>query len=599
MLLILCVPLITWPLVKAGQVAWGPDLLASLILLTATGHYFATFARAYGDRELFQRFRTRFLLTPVVLLVTFIAMFASGNGPSLVLVTTGWAFWHWLAQAFGFARIYDIKVGSFGRWTSWLDRALVISGFVGAVVLTDGATAEFANVFLQAGLPLPNAAQFDVVQIVVVAAMVMAGVAYLANLITTIVRKQPWSWQKQVMHVMTIGYYWFAFAWLPNVVVAYVLYEFFHDIQYYAITWLTCRQRVRRPGTTSWLSRMFRPSWIATLGFVLLMTACGGMDILGRNFLYPEGLNNQVWMALILTFAILHYYYDGFIWKARENTLGSDLGINIGLRAVVVPGLRHAAAWGFFFVPIVAVMAFSNDGLSKREQTESLVALAPGDFLNQAELGLELANAGELPAAIECYEKSIAIYPDLAQSRANFGAALDLSGDLDGAREQYEAALTCRDQNGAHSRAHINLGVILLVQGERELAQEHLDAGRKLGGEAPVGRMMALAAALLPDAEKRQQKLYAAVLLLDPEQLEARYEVASRLLAQGRFEQAASDFRFLVERSPQVTLGMIGLAKAQVELGQVQEARLTVARVLQLTPSDPAALALHARLNGR
>ena len=141
--------------------------------------------------------------------------------------------------------------------------------------------------------------------------------------------------------------------------------------------------------------------------------------------------------------------------------------------------------------------------------------------------------------------------------------------------------------------------MILLVQGQRELAQVHFDAGHKLGGEAPVSRMMGMAAQLPPDAEKRQQELYAAVLLLDPEQLEARYNVASRLLAQGRFEQAASDFRFLVERSPQVTLGMIGLAKAQVELGQVQEARLMVARVLQINKSDPDALALHARLNGR
>jgi tetratricopeptide (TPR) repeat protein len=583
----------------AGQVVWGPDLLASLILLTATGHYFATFARAYGDRELFQRFRTRFLLAPAVLIVTFVGMFSSGNGPSLVLVTTGWAFWHWLAQAFGFARIYDIKVGSFGHWTALLDKALVVSGFVGAVVLTDGATAEFANIFLQAGLPLPSAAQFDVVQMVVAAAMVGVGVAYLANLIATIVRNEPWSWQKQVMHVMTIGYYWFAFAWLPNVLVAYVLYEFFHDIQYYAITWLTCRQRVKRPGTAPWLNRMFRPSWIATIGFMLLMTACGGMDLLGRNFLYPEGLNNQIWMALILTFAVLHYYYDGFIWKARENTLGSDLGINSGLRAAVVPGLRHAAAWAFFFVPIVVVMAVGDHSLSKREQSESLVALAPGDFLNQAELGLELAIAGELPAAIECYEKSIAIYPDLAQSRANFGAALDLSGDLEGAREQYEAALTCRDQKGAHSRAHINLGVILLVQGERERAQEHFDAGLKLGGEDPVNRMSGLAGALPPEAKDRQQKLYAAVLSLDPSNDFARYQVASHLLTQGRFEQAAREFGVLVKNSPNVTLGMIGLAKAQLQLGQVQEARRMVARVLQLTPSDPAALALQAKLNSR
>ena len=54
---------------------------------------------------------------------------------------------------------------------------------------------------------------------------------------------RPWSWQKQVMHVMTIGYYWFAFAWLPNVLVAYVLYAFFHEGQYAAVTWRTCRTR--------------------------------------------------------------------------------------------------------------------------------------------------------------------------------------------------------------------------------------------------------------------------------------------------------------------------------------------------------------------
>ena len=179
----------------AGQVAWGPDLLASLILLTATGHYFATFVRAYGDRELFGRFRTRFLLAPVVLLATFIPMFASGNGPVLVLVIVAWGFWHWLAQAFGFARIYDIKAGSFGRWTALLDKALVIVGFVGAVVLTDGATSQFATVFMQAGVSLPDAAQFDVVQLIVASAMVLVVGAYLVNLVATIVRGEPWSWQ--------------------------------------------------------------------------------------------------------------------------------------------------------------------------------------------------------------------------------------------------------------------------------------------------------------------------------------------------------------------------------------------------------------------
>ena len=130
LLLILGVPFLTWPLVMAAQGAWGPTLLNQLILLTATGHYFATFVRVYGDRELFARFKARFVVVPLVLLVTCVGMFASGHGAALLLVTTAWAFWHWLAQAFGFARIYDIKVGSFRPLTALLDRALVITGFV-------------------------------------------------------------------------------------------------------------------------------------------------------------------------------------------------------------------------------------------------------------------------------------------------------------------------------------------------------------------------------------------------------------------------------------------------------------------------------------
>lgn len=57
--------------------------------LTATGHYFATFARADSNQELFERFRIRFMLAPLLLvLATFVSMFASGNGPSLLFVTT-------------------------------------------------------------------------------------------------------------------------------------------------------------------------------------------------------------------------------------------------------------------------------------------------------------------------------------------------------------------------------------------------------------------------------------------------------------------------------------------------------------------------------
>src|SRR5262249_49911367 len=152
---------------------------------------------------------------------------------------------------------------------------------------------------------------------------------YVGNLALTIARRQPWSWQKQFMHATTIGYYWFTFAYLPNVLVAYVLYELFHDIQYYAITWLTCRHRVQRPGVAGWLAFLFRPGFVAAVGFVAVMTAFGGIDFWGRQ--QPAGQLRQLSLALFLCAGLLHYYYDGFIWKARETSLGTDLGIQGGL----------------------------------------------------------------------------------------------------------------------------------------------------------------------------------------------------------------------------------------------------------------------------
>ncbi len=515
LLLILCVPFFTWPLVMAGQHAWGADVLTKLILLTATGHYFATFVRTYGDHELFARFRLRFVLAPPILLVVCIALFATKNGAPLLLVTALWGFWHWLAQAFGFARIYDIKAGSFRPLTAFLDRAVVTAGFVGTVVLNSGPTATFGKAFLDAGVPLPGAPVFAIVQDVVLAAVVVIAVAYVVNLAATIVRGEPWSWQKHVMNVTTIGYYWFAFTWLPNVLVAYVLYELFHDVQYYAITWLACTQRARRPAIAGWFRWMFRPGWLQAPAFLAAMTVFGGIDILGRSSA-GDSFARDASLGVFLTAALLHYYYDGFIWKAREATLANDLGMRGGLRAAVAPGLRHGVRWAWFFVPLAAIVAFGRGEPAPRERAEALIAIAPDDFLSHTDLGLELARAREMDRALEHYRRSIAANPDYSEARVNFGAALDLNGDLAGAREQYEAALQCRDKGRAHATAHVNLGVLLLVRGDRAAAEAHFGAGRALGGENPIHRMLGLAAALPPTANARRIQLCNAVLQLDP-----------------------------------------------------------------------------------
>ncbi|MFY9341857.1 MAG: tetratricopeptide repeat protein [Planctomycetota bacterium] len=589
LLLILGVPFVTWPLVSAGQDRLGAAQLNLLIALTATGHYCATFVRAYGDRDLFARFRTRFLVVPLLLLVTTTTLFHGGHGPALLLVTAGWAFWHWLAQAFGFARIYDIKAGSFHPRTALLDKALVVTGFVAAVTLNQGSIATFAKLFLDAGIALPTAEQFAPVQWTVRAACVLVGTAYVMNLAAAIVRGQPWSWQKQFMHATTIGYYWFSFAWLDNVLIAYVLYELFHDLQYYAITWLTCRQRARRPGVTVWFGVMFGPGVLGTLVFLATMTAFGAADYFGRPHSTP-------WLGVFLTLALLHYYYDGFIWKAREQALGNDLGIAGGLRATVVPGLRHAALWALFAVPLAGAIALGGAPLADRARAESLAALAPGDFVAQTELAYELVRASDLAGGIAHYRAAVVANPDYARARANLGNVLEHLGDFDGAREQYERALACRDSGDCHRLVTINLGVLTLLRGDRGAAETLFARGRELGGESPVTHMLAVASQLPEPAGEQRRQLWAAALQLDPNLPDAHFGLGSEALAQRNFNVALRHLTALQKLAPEFVPGLVALAATQTELGQFDAARATVAHALQREPGNAAAQALQARL---
>ncbi len=596
LLLILCVPFFTWPLLMAAQEAWGAGLLKQLILLTASGHYFATFVRAYGDRELFARFRTRLLFTPVLLLALASVMNATGNQSALVLMTAMWAFWHWLAQAFGFARIYDSKVGSFRPWTARLDKALVITGFVATVTLNDNSTALFSKLFLDVGIALPSGESFKVLQGMVYAMVVVVGFAYAANLAWTIASGQPWSWQKQFMHVTTIGYYWFAFSYVPNVLIAHVLYEFFHDVQYFAITWRSCRARVGRPGTTGWMSWMFRPGLLAPVGFVGIMVAFGAVDMFGRR------INTEGWIydwttQVFLVAALLHYYYDGFIWKARESSIGKDLGIASGLGSTMVPGALHAARWGLFLVPLFVLPAVGGQQFSEVERAEMLVGVAPSDFLSRSQLAFECLKAERIEeAAVHC-EASIAANPGYAPVRSYYGVTLELLRRPEEAKAQYRVALDCPDLGGAHLRAATNLGVLLLLEGKREAARASLDAAAKIGGQGPMQRLYNLARRPEGGPERRMQ-VYRVLLEQYPQQLDALYELGTLQYEANLLSEAQQSFSRLVQQVPGSAAALVGLAKVQIAMADYGPARASLQQALQTEPGNAEAAALLRKIGG-
>src|SRR6267142_5418887 len=62
-------PVVLIPIFAAAQARWtAQDIFLFVGAFGAMGHHLPGMIRAYGDRALFDRFKTRFIITPLVLL---------------------------------------------------------------------------------------------------------------------------------------------------------------------------------------------------------------------------------------------------------------------------------------------------------------------------------------------------------------------------------------------------------------------------------------------------------------------------------------------------------------------------------------------------
>ena len=161
-------PWIVGPIGDVAFVAGAPILCAALLLplsrvistqtlwvvvmaFGAVGHHLPGFVRAYGDAELFERFRLRFLLAPPIALVASVG-FGYFDLHGLALVSLAWSAWHGMMQHFGFMRIYDAKSGAPTRVSGRLDLALSASFFGWCLLASPHQSASLFDPLLRAGV---------------------------------------------------------------------------------------------------------------------------------------------------------------------------------------------------------------------------------------------------------------------------------------------------------------------------------------------------------------------------------------------------------------------------------------------------------------
>jgi hypothetical protein len=367
------------------------------------------------------------VVAPLLLLGACSFAFMTGVNSGLLSVTAVWGWWHYLMQAYGFCRIYDAKVGSFAATTRWLDQAMCLSWFAAAVVLNDNALYGFFENFYNSGLPVPSAALTDVLRDVTRAATAAITVLFAINLLVRWRAGDPASPVKLAVMASTFACFWYSAATVTNIVVAYAFFELFHDVQYLTIVWAFNRRRAEQdpslPGFTRWL---FQPRLLLVAVYVAMILGYGSLKW-GSTYVTADRMQRLL-TAVFLTSTLLHYYFDGFIWKLREASTQAPLDLAqrgpVARRWRMPTLLRHALLWCLFVLPFAYLsVAQVLDAMGRHElddgersarqlaESQQLVEALPNSFRARFTIGLAHEYAGQLEQARQAYQDTLSRCP--------------------------------------------------------------------------------------------------------------------------------------------------------------------------------------------
>ena len=180
LLLVICTPLVIVSLLTLAQWYFTPAQITSFAIVWAIGHHLPGMMRAYGDQVLFRRFRARFVVAPLLLVA--VGVYSVATQSSAIPLGVGlWGWWHYLMQAYGFLRIYDGKARSIAPLTSWLDQAMCLAWFAGAVVLTDNGLFGFLNLFYKASGPVVSTELIADVKLGVLVTVIVVTAAFVLH----------------------------------------------------------------------------------------------------------------------------------------------------------------------------------------------------------------------------------------------------------------------------------------------------------------------------------------------------------------------------------------------------------------------------------
>ena len=572
LLLFVATPLLIYPLFTVARQQWSvQEIYLFVAAFGALGHHFPGMLRAYGDRELFRRFKTRFIVAPLFLAVV-CTLFAVGDMGGMVFVAAMWGVWHGLAQTYGFLRIYDSKTGSFAKLTARLDRAMCVAWFGAGLLLSSGRMHDLLDrLYRQIGIPFLPDALIPALRTAWIWGTVAVTAAFLAHSYRSWREGHPPSPIKLLLMVTSFGFWWFACVTVDNMLVGVALFEIFHDVQYLSIVWIFNRNRVKKSDSLGgFMSFLFRRSGALIGLYVGLVFAYGSISYVSRGM--PTETLKEVLKGLIVASALLHFYYDGFIWRMRESSTRESLGIQGGASGTGVsrglsPGMVHAFYWAPFVLAITW-LGVTEARAGSRDRTDletarALVTAVPDSAKAHSQLGEALVELGRLDEAADAYSRSLELAPNDAEAHYGIARAWAEKGDRD--REFFHLTEALR-LDPEHAQAHNDVSLIWADRGDFEREKLHLEEALRLEPEyTEAHNNMGVAVASRGDLDAAIVYFREAIRL-DPSNAGAHNNLGLALSGTGQLETAIHHFRQALEIQPDLAEAERALQAAEHRL---------------------------------
>ena len=397
---------------------------------------------------------------------------------------------------------------------------------------------------------------------------------------------------KLVLLITSISFWWYCNNIVASVLVGVALFEVFHDVQYLSLVWIYNRKRVESDSSISGFMRfVFRRSGALVGVYIGLVLAYGGLS-LSKSYVGIDAVKN-ILTGVVTASALLHFYYDGFIWKVREKSTRQSLGIAGGTADVSLGGFLpgwalHGAKWVAVFVIPLGMLWFAevHSARGKLDRLASIAADLPTSARAHVNYATELQEAGRTDEAAKEFSEAIRLNPGSAKAHVNLGSLLAAKGQLDEAQSHFERALKIEPNNAEY---HSGYAYFLDQLGHNDEAAAECETAIRLAPKSPQAHYGY--GAFLEKHGKAEEAIakYRQTLQLAPNHVDAHIDLGSLVFEKGELAEAREHFQKASALNPKLAQPHNYLGKVFMREGNVSQAIAQFEEALRLHPDFPEA----------